>query len=116
MAGDVNLFLHDIDDPYNAEIEIMIAEEKYRRKGFGRETLYLMMKYGIEKLKIKRFFSKISENNRASINLFLGLGYKEINYVKAFGEYELELIVNDNSTLEINYFSKHGKEDVYIHE
>jgi hypothetical protein len=71
MAGDVNLFLHDTDDPFNAEIEIMIAEEKYRRKGFAKESLFIMMRYGIEKLKITRFFSKISENNKASINLFL---------------------------------------------
>ena len=29
MAGDVNLFLNDLDDPTAAEIEVMIAEEKW---------------------------------------------------------------------------------------
>lgn len=29
MAGDVNLFLNDPEDPSTAEIEVMIAEEKW---------------------------------------------------------------------------------------
>ena len=28
MAGDVNIFMNDLDDPQMAEIEIMIAEPK----------------------------------------------------------------------------------------
>jgi RimJ/RimL family protein N-acetyltransferase len=46
MAGDVNLFFNDDEDATNCEIEIMIAEAKYRRKGFAREALQLMMAYG----------------------------------------------------------------------
>ncbi len=46
MAGDVNLFFNDEDDTTNCEIEIMIAEPTYRRKGFAREALRLMMAYG----------------------------------------------------------------------
>lgn len=37
MTGDVNLFLNDQDDKHCAEMEIMIAEERSRRKGIGRE-------------------------------------------------------------------------------
>lgn len=47
MAGDVNLFFNDYDDPHACEMEIMIAEDKYRRKGFAEEAVKLMMAYGM---------------------------------------------------------------------
>lgn len=47
MAGDVNLFFNDYDDPHACEMEIMIAEEKYRRKGFAEEAVKLIMAYGM---------------------------------------------------------------------
>ena len=47
MAGDVNLFFNDHDDPHACEVEIMIAEEKYRRHGFAEEAVQLMMAYGM---------------------------------------------------------------------
>lgn len=96
MAGDVNLFMHDHDDPGNAEIEIMIAEPRLRRKGLATEALLLMMSWGIEKIGIQRFFAKIHETNDASIALFSSLGFKSVNYVKAFGEYEFEFCVKNN--------------------
>ncbi len=43
MAGDVNLFFHDHDDPRAAEIDIMVAEPGFRGKGIGREATRLMM-------------------------------------------------------------------------
>ena len=70
MVGDVNLFMHDTEDRSNAEIEIMIAEEGARGKGIGKESLLLMIKFGIEKLKISRFFAKINTTNVSSIGLF----------------------------------------------
>ena len=91
MVGDVNLFLHDRDDPTNAEIEIMVAEPNYRRKGLAKEALNLMMGYGLWNLGVTRFFAKIGTNNSASLGLFRSLGYAEVNYVEAFQEHELAL-------------------------
>jgi RimJ/RimL family protein N-acetyltransferase len=70
MVGDVNMFMNDYDDCGNAEIEIMIAEPRYRRRGFAREALKLMIHYGRKELKLTRFFAKIGESNLASIELF----------------------------------------------
>ena len=70
MAGDVNLFMNDYDDKFNAEIEIMIAEPRFRRCGFAREALQHMIYYGTTTLKLTRFFAKIGEKNTASIELF----------------------------------------------
>lgn len=96
MVGDANLFMHDYDDPTNAEIEIMIAEPRYRGKGFGREALFLLMKYGISSsMSITRFFAKINESNLASLGLFKSLGYIEVNYVAAFQEFEMGYVVDE---------------------
>lgn len=66
----VNLFFHDYDNPKNAEIEIMVAETKYQRKGFAKEALKLMMDYGVKNLGVERYFAKIHKINEISINLF----------------------------------------------
>ncbi|KAF4031161.1 Acetyltransferase (GNAT) domain [Phytophthora infestans] len=95
MAGDVNLFFNDYDDPHACEMEIMIAEEKYRRKGFAMEAVKLMMAYATSTLHVTRFICKIIETNQASIQLFEKLGYVKYNYVAAFNQVELELVTKD---------------------
>ncbi|KAG1697039.1 hypothetical protein DVH05_017425 [Phytophthora capsici] len=98
MAGDVNLFFNDYDDPLACEMEIMIAEEKYRRKGFAEEAVKLMMAYATSELKVTRFICKIIETNGASIKLFEKLGYVKYNYVAAFEQIEMELITKNKQT------------------
>jgi RimJ/RimL family protein N-acetyltransferase len=70
MAGDVNMFFNDRDFSSVAELEIMIAEEKFRKTGLGREAVYLMMHYGVTVLGITKFFVKINETNLTSLNMF----------------------------------------------
>jgi RimJ/RimL family protein N-acetyltransferase len=96
MAGDINLFLHDNDDPYNAEVDVMIGEPCYRNKGLATEALNLIMHFGIHKLQIKRFFAKISETNDPSIRLFERMGFERINYSAAWKEIEYEFVTNYN--------------------
>ncbi|KAL4173837.1 hypothetical protein KRP22_005784 [Phytophthora ramorum] len=98
MAGDVNLFFNDYDDPKACEMEIMIAEEKYRRKGFAEEAVKLMMAYATSKLHVTRFVCKIIETNGASLQLFEKLGYEKYNYVAAFKQVEMELVTKDKHT------------------
>ncbi|KAG0234401.1 N-acetyltransferase 9 [Mortierella sp. GBA43] len=66
MAGDVNLFFNDHDDPHSAEIEIMIAGTK-------------------------RITAKISSGNKGSIQLFTSqLGFTQIGFSEVFDEVTLE--------------------------
>ncbi|KAI1308389.1 N-acetyltransferase 9 [Mortierella claussenii] len=91
MVGDVNLFFNDHDDAYSAEIEIMIAEPSYRRKGMGLEALRMMITYAYKSLGTKRITAKISTENKGSIQLFLTqLGFQQISYSEIFGEVTLE--------------------------
>eukprot|EP00540_Astrosyne_radiata_P008458 CAMPEP_0116838890 /NCGR_PEP_ID=MMETSP0418-20121206/9465_1 /TAXON_ID=1158023 /ORGANISM="Astrosyne radiata, Strain 13vi08-1A" /LENGTH=246 /DNA_ID=CAMNT_0004468945 /DNA_START=16 /DNA_END=756 /DNA_ORIENTATION=- len=109
MVGDVNLFLSneeedgDDDDALSkdntiscnyrqAEIDIMIAEKEYRKKGLGREATCLMMLFGAIELGLRRVFCKIHQDNQPSRNLFeRNLGFVECDYAECFRQYELEL-------------------------
>ncbi|QCD79204.1 N-acetyltransferase 9-like protein [Vigna unguiculata] len=91
MVGDVNLFMNDLDDPHVAEVEIMIAEPKSRRKGLGKESVLMMMTFAIEKLGINTFRTKIGDSNGASLDMFKKLGFVQTSYSSIFKEVTLEL-------------------------
>nr|ACU20525.1 unknown [Glycine max] len=91
MVGDVNIFMNDLDGPHVAEIEIMIAGPKSRRKGLAKESVLMMMTFAIEKLGINIFRVKIGESNGASLDLFQKLGFVQTSYSSIFKEVTLEL-------------------------
>lgn len=45
MAGDVNLYWNDCEEANTAEIEVMVAEPRSRRKGAAEEALRLLQAY-----------------------------------------------------------------------
>ncbi|KAF9324035.1 N-acetyltransferase 9 [Podila minutissima] len=95
MVGDVNLFFNDHDDPHSAEIEIMIAEPNYRRKGMGLEAIRMMITYARQSLGTKRITAKISTDNKGSIQLFLTqLGFVQISFSQIFEEVTLEKVLS----------------------
>jgi ribosomal protein S18 acetylase RimI-like enzyme len=113
MVGDVNLFISSegTSDPdeeqdgnanqgdgghrpcgaLQAEIDVMIADKKYRNQGLGREACTLMLLYGVQRLGIRRFFCKVKESNDASLRLFRSMGFSQCGYAACFQEIELEL-------------------------
>ncbi|KAK3580059.1 hypothetical protein CHS0354_001012 [Potamilus streckersoni] len=101
MVGDVNLFFNDPDDPSSAEIEIMIAETSARGKGLGKEALFHMMRYGMERLNVSRYTAKISLNNLPSLNMFHKIGFKEVSRSEVFQEVTLELPLDGQTKNEI---------------
>ncbi|KAK8468349.1 hypothetical protein PHAVU_006G013300 [Phaseolus vulgaris] len=101
MVGDVNLFMNDLDDPHVAEVEIMIAEPKSRRKGLGKESVLMMITFAIEKLGINIFRTKIGDSNGASLDLFQKLGFVQTSYSSTFKEVTLELQITQPKKEEI---------------
>ncbi|UJR15881.1 hypothetical protein I4U23_002806 [Adineta vaga] len=96
MIGDVNLFLNDSDDIHCGEIEIMIADETARQKGYGMETLYTFLRYATEMLNITRFIVKIGLKNLPSIALFTKkLQFQTIQTSEVFQEVTMERHVNE---------------------
>lgn len=94
MMGDVNLFLTDPSDPSVAELEVMIAEPRFRGKGVGTEVATIMMSYGITKLGIRKFQVKIGLDNQISINMFQKLKFTEVSRCAVFKEVTMELPVD----------------------
>jgi hypothetical protein len=121
MVGDINLFLR-IDDGEEGtsapqiigEIELMIAEKKDQRRGFGKASLLAFLRYVVahekevvgefvrrdegasgvlgdgEGVKFNALSVKIGQKNERSLALFEGVGFEKVgeepNY---FGEWEL---------------------------
>ena len=64
----------------------MVGEPAARRRGFAREAVAALLRYGAERLGVRGFVAKIAEDNAASRALFAGLGFVEAKRVPAFAE------------------------------
>uniref|UniRef100_A0A1B0GB54 N-acetyltransferase domain-containing protein n=1 Tax=Glossina morsitans morsitans TaxID=37546 RepID=A0A1B0GB54_GLOMM len=97
LVGDTNLFLHPKEESGEklAEIEIMIAEPEMRGKGFGWESVLLMLKYGLKYLNIQKFVAKIGEDNTKSIKMFQKMQFEEVARSKVFHEVTLDRCVTE---------------------
>lgn len=95
LVGDTNLFLSSDPDTNEkvAEAEIMIAESRVRGKGYGWESMLLMMKYAQENLCIDKFEAKIGMDNDKSLKMFEKMQFKEVRRVEVFREITLERMV-----------------------
>jgi RimJ/RimL family protein N-acetyltransferase len=59
------------------EVEIMIAEKSARGQKLGWESMALMLRYGLQVLKIDEFEAKIKSDNHSSIAMFEKLQFVE---------------------------------------
>ena len=67
----------------NAGVGIVILKQ-YRRKGFAKQSLTLLIKYAWEKLHLKQLHTGIFSDNKASLALFDSVGFEMVrqnNYV-----------------------------------
>ena len=67
----------------NAGVGIVILKQ-YRRKGFAKQSLTLLIKYAWEKLHLKQLHTGIFSDNKASLALFQSVGFKmegQNNYI-----------------------------------
>jgi len=87
MAGDANLTVlrdarraRDAFFPAGgegavAEVMVMVGDARARRRGFAREALVALLRYGAERLRVRGFVAKVREGNAASLALFASLGF-----------------------------------------
>ena len=61
----------------NAGVGIVILK-KYRRKGFAKQSLALLIKYAWEKLHLKQLHTGIFSDNKASLALFQSVGFEMV--------------------------------------
>ncbi|OMJ70747.1 hypothetical protein SteCoe_31196 [Stentor coeruleus] len=74
MIGDVNLF---VNESLEGELNIMIANENYRKQGIASEVIRCMISLCSGAFFLSKLIAKISESNQASQRLFKKLGFSE---------------------------------------
>ena len=60
----------------------IIIQENFRRKGYAKESLLLLLKYCFNDLKLTELFCSIANDNLNSIKLFSSIGFKEKSKLK----------------------------------
>lgn len=93
--GLIDLF--DFDPKHRrAGLGILIAEEKHRNKGIGKEAVELLCDYAFDTLDLHQLFANVGADNKRSIHLFKKLGFvqaglkEDWNYIN--GRYQDELL------------------------
>lgn len=79
--GMIDLFDFDFKNQ-RAGVGILVRDEEQRNKGIGTEALQLLVDYSFNRLNLHQLYCYISENNKASINLFAKQGFKKIGLKK----------------------------------
>ncbi|MDR2887901.1 MAG: GNAT family N-acetyltransferase [Bacteroidales bacterium] len=92
-------------DPYHlrAEIGILIADKKYRRRGIASMSLECIINYCFKTLHLHQLYCNIRSDNSRSINLFCKLGFVHTGVKKEWAktpsgytdEYTFQLINRD---------------------
>lgn len=99
--GLIDIFDFDFKNR-RAGIGILIKDANDRDKGYGRESLQLLINYCFSHLGLHQLYCNISEENKASVKLFTNQGFvnvglkKDWNYVNGAykNEYLFQLINN----------------------
>lgn len=73
--GLIDLFDFDFKNR-RAGVGILIKELEDRQRGFGREALQLLIDYSFSHLHLHQLYCNINEDNQASVNLFVQLGFE----------------------------------------
>lgn len=74
MVGNCGLFELDWRNR-SAEIGIFIGNERFWNKGFGTETMRLMVKYGFDSLNLNRIYLRVFETNPRGIRCYEKAGF-----------------------------------------
>lgn len=80
VLGSVNL--SDFS-PLNSHAAVgILIKEKYRRKGYGKDALNLLIDYSFKILHINQLYAYIAANNTQSLKLFRSCGFTESGILK----------------------------------
>ncbi|KAJ1951376.1 hypothetical protein FBU59_000192 [Linderina macrospora] len=114
MIGDVNFYLNNTDNPHEAELEVMIAEESHTGKGIATEVLKLMMHYAISDIKVDDLVVRIKDTNAASIHIFEStFGFVETERSRVFQEVTLRRKVSDDLVRQLDEWTKGARRVEY---
>ena len=65
-----------------AEIGIMIGEESQRNKGYGKETIKMLLDYGFNELNLHNIEIGAYSFNERAVACYKGIGFKEVGRIR----------------------------------
>ena len=78
-----NIGFNDIDSVNKSgTLGIMLGNEKYHGKGYGKETLILLLDYGFSLLNLRNIVLYVFEYNEIAYNLYKKVGFKEVGRIR----------------------------------
>ncbi|KAJ1729580.1 N-acetyltransferase 9 [Coemansia biformis] len=114
MIGDVNFYLNNTENPLEAELEVMLAEDGASGKGIATEVLALMMHYAANDVGVTDFVARIKEVNDASIHIFTKkLGFVETERSQAFKEVTLRRKADNELRSQLDQLAGHAVRTEY---
>ena len=107
-------FVMDID-LYNKEasLALVIGKKDYRGKGYGRESIELLMKHAFIGLNLESIYLEVNDYNIAGIKLYEKVGFKYVGKRRngqIVGNKKYDVIIMDMIAEE--YFSRYGNNEV----
>lgn len=84
--------LYELDNHHSRAGVGILIDEAYRKKGYAKETLKLIIRYAFDLLNLHQIFAHIAEDNSRSLRLFEEIGFKKASklekWLKINGEYK----------------------------
>ena len=78
-----NIGFNDIDFVNKSgTLGIMLGNEKYYGKGYGKEALMLLLDYGFSFLNLRNIVLYVFEYNEIAYNLYKKVGFKEVGRIR----------------------------------
>ncbi len=78
-----NIGFNDIDSVNKSgTLGIMLGNEKYYGKGYGKEALILLLDYGFSLLNLRNIVLYVFEYNEIAYNLYKKVGFKEVGRIR----------------------------------
>ncbi len=81
LIGNCTLFKVD-NINQSAEVGIMIGEETERNKGYGKEAIKMLLKYGFEELNLHTINIGAFSFNERAIKCYKSIGFKEVGRMR----------------------------------
>ncbi|MCB0482630.1 MAG: GNAT family N-acetyltransferase [Flavobacteriales bacterium] len=76
---------------------ILIAEEEFRKNGFGKESLELVVSYSFDVLDCINIYCNVTSDNHASLRLFESNGFtrvgEKLNWIREGKEFKNEILL-----------------------
>ena len=103
-----NIAFYDVDlININGSFRIMLGNEKYYGKGYGKEAINLILDYGFSLLNFRNICLNVFEYNELAYNLYKKVGFKEVGRIRKrqeiMGKF-YDLIIMDMLSEEFNSY------------